>query len=63
MTDSKTTETPWKCPVIIGLQTDATPYSFEQTETQEYTLIMGPARMGMSRLGRMNNAKMDVVHE
>lgn len=46
MTDSKTTETPWKGPAIIGLQKDATPFSFEQTETQEHTLVMGPARMG-----------------
>lgn len=63
MTDSKTTETPWKGPAIIGLQKDATPFSFEQTEIQEHMLIMGPARMGMSRLVRQNDATMDVTHD
>ena len=63
MTDAKTTETPWEGLVIIGLQNNATPFGFEQTETREHTLIMGPTRMGMSRLVRQNNAKMDAPHE
>ncbi|PAK77662.1 hypothetical protein CRM93_12165 [Acetobacter fabarum] len=62
MTDRKTTETPWKGLAVIGLQKDATPFSFEQTEIQEHTLIMGPTRMGMSRLVRQNDATMDVTH-
>lgn len=63
MTDKRTTETPWEGLVIIGLQKNATPFSFEQTETQEHTLIMGPSRMGMSRLVRQNDAKMDDIHD
>lgn len=61
--DKQTTKTPWECSAIIGLHKNATPFSFEQIETQKPTLIMGPTRMGMSHLIRQNNAKMDAPHE
>lgn len=63
MTDVKTTETPWECPVITGWMKNATLFGFVQINTQEPTLITASARMGMSYLVRQNNAKMDDIHE
>lgn len=63
MTDTQTTENPWKVPMCIKLRTNATSFRFDLAKTQEPTVIKGPARMGMSLLMRRNNAKMEEIHD
>ncbi|MBB2199668.1 hypothetical protein HLH44_19925 [Gluconacetobacter sp. 1c LMG 22058] len=63
MADKQTTESPWDAPIIIGQQRNATLFGFDQGKTREPTLIIGPARMGMSYLMRMNDAKTDDGYE
>lgn len=54
MIDAKTTENPWAVPVRVDLWTNVTLSGFDLVKTQEPTLIMGPVRMGMSLLMRLN---------